>query len=208
MKIKRTKGSRIGLLVLTAVLVLLFYSPLISSEDKETEKQASLKGLSSGDSVVCLTKMPRNNSDFLGQLAEKYKLYAASLLFNQKQYKANTVLKRIPSTRVSSKGGIENTLYSATLVTFVGLSALDFYTTNKALKCDGLAEANPLLEPLTKNTYVFAAVKLGIGALTFYSLKKLHKKNKTLAWIFSITSNIVVGYVVYNNARLIQGAQK
>ena len=208
MTIKRAKGPGIGLVVLIAVLILFFYSPLISSDGKETKKKASKDGQNSANSVFSLTKKSTNNSGFLSQLAEKYKPYSASLSIDRKQNKPNTVLDRIPSTRVRSKGGIENTLYSSTLVTFVGLNALDFYTTNKALKYDGLAEANPFLKPFTKNTYVFAAVKLGLSALHYYSLKKLHKKNKTLAWILSVTSNIVMGYVVYNNARLIGLAQK
>jgi hypothetical protein len=92
-------------------------------------------------------------------------------------------------------------------LTLTALNIADVVTTTQALKHDGLTEGNPVMKPFAKNVYLFTAVKLGISALNYHLLKKLHKKNKTLAWVLSMTANLVMSYVVANNVRMIQGAR-
>jgi hypothetical protein len=103
---------------------------------------------------------------------------------------------------------LENSLYTASLLTLTALNIADYISTVKALKLPGLEEGNPIMRPLTKNILLFSSVKLGIAALDFYLLKKIHKKNKTLGWVLSIAGNFAMSYVVSNNIRKIQSVTK
>jgi hypothetical protein len=60
-----------------------------------------------------------------------------------------------------------------------------------------------MMKPFVKNPYTFAAVKVGISALTYISMKGLYKKNKPMAWIALTAANLFLGYVVSNNYRMI-----
>lgn len=101
----------------------------------------------------------------------------------------------------------ERSMFQTTLLAQVALNVADYVTTRQALKLPGLAEGNPIMKPFVKNDYVFAAVKIGFTALSYYSLKSLYKKNKTAAWIVSIASNFALSYVVANNMSSINKAR-
>jgi Domain of unknown function (DUF5658) len=98
-------------------------------------------------------------------------------------------------------------LFGANLVLMVGLNIADYISTREALKYPGLTETNPLMQPFVKSPVAFAAVKIGTTALSYWSMKALFKKNKTVAWIMTTASNALLSYVVANNYRLIQGAR-
>jgi len=102
---------------------------------------------------------------------------------------------------------LENSLYTTFLITQTILNVADYVTTVKGLKYESLQEGNPLMKPFIKNPYLFATVKVGMTALNFYIMKKLHKKNKTAAWIVSTISNFVILYFVANNIKMIRRAQ-
>lgn len=102
---------------------------------------------------------------------------------------------------------IENTLFTSSLITFTALNVADYFSTREALKYPGLEEGNPLMKPFVKNPYAFAAVKLGISALSYYSMKSLFKKDKRMAWVMSLASNLALSYIVANNFRMIHKAQ-
>ncbi|MCK7491935.1 MAG: DUF5658 family protein [Comamonadaceae bacterium] len=89
----------------------------------------------------------------------------------------------------------------------VGLNVADYISTKEALKYPGLTETNPLMKPFVKSPAAFAAIKLGTTALSYWSMKVLFKKNRTMAWIMTTASNALLSYVVANNYRLIQGAR-
>jgi len=55
------------------------------------------------------------------------------------------------------------------------------------------------MKPFVKNDLTFAAVKIGMTMTNYFVMKKLFKRNKTLAWIASIVSNMALSYVVSNN---------
>jgi hypothetical protein len=38
-------------------------------------------------------------------------------------------------------------------------------------------------------------------------MKSIFKRNKTVAWVMTTASNVLLSYVVANNVRLIQGAR-
>ena len=55
------------------------------------------------------------------------------------------------------------------------------------------------MKSITKNIYLFTAVKLGVAAMDIYILKKLYKKNKPLAWVLSIAANFAMSYADQTN---------
>jgi hypothetical protein len=101
----------------------------------------------------------------------------------------------------------EKALFDANLVFMVGINIADYISTREALKYPGLTETNPLMKPFVKNPAAFAAIKLGTTALSYLSMKAIFKKNKTVAWIMTTASNVLLSYVVVNNMRLVQGAR-
>jgi hypothetical protein len=106
--------------------------------------------------------------------------------------------------RVSAIG---DSLYNVSLISMVALNVADYFSTKEALKYAGLQEVNPMMKPFVKDQYVFAAVKIGFAAISYWSMKSLYKKNKPLAWVLSIASNLAMSYVVSNNLRLINQAK-
>ena len=122
----------------------------------------------------------------------------------------NTVIN--PNTprvvfRESGLAQVENALYTTSLISLVALNVADYFSTRKALQYEGLSEGNPLMKPFVKNDLTFAAVKLGLTISNHLFMKKLHKKNKTLAWVLSVASNFAMSYVVANNLKMISSAQ-
>lgn len=111
----------------------------------------------------------------------------------------------IPLYRPAVKSG--KALFDANLVLMVGLNIADYISTREALKYPGLTETNPLMKPFVKSPAAFAAIKLGTTALSYWSMKAIFKRNKTVAWVMTTASNVLLSYVVANNMRLIQGAR-
>jgi len=110
-----------------------------------------------------------------------------------------------PLYRPALKSG--KALFDANLVLMVGLNLADYISTREALKYPGLTETNPLMKPFVKSPAAFAAIKLGTTALSYLSMKAIFKRNKTVAWIMTTASNVLLSYVVANNMRLIQGVR-
>ena len=116
-----------------------------------------------------------------------------------------SIPRTIPVFKPSVKSG--KALFDANLVLMVGLNIADYISTREALKYSGLTETNPLMKPFVKNPAAFAAIKIGTTALSYLSMKAIFKKNKTVAWVMTTASNVLLSYVVANNMRLIQGAR-
>jgi hypothetical protein len=111
----------------------------------------------------------------------------------------------VPSLRAQVRSG--KAFFDANLVLMVGLNIADYISTREALKYPGLAETNPLMKPFVKSPVAFAAVKAGTTVLTYWSMKSIFKRNRTVAWVMTTASNVLLSYVVANNVRLIQGAR-
>jgi hypothetical protein len=112
---------------------------------------------------------------------------------------------RIPAFHLPARTG--KALFDANLVAMVGLNIADYISTREALKYPGLTETNPLMKPFVKSPAAFAVAKLGTTALSYWSMKALFKKNRTVAWIMTTAGNTLLSYVVANNFRLIRGAR-
>jgi hypothetical protein len=102
---------------------------------------------------------------------------------------------------------MENTLFSASLVGFVGLNVADYITTKKVLEQVGQEGVNPLYRPFTKNDFAFAAFKLGYTLMSCISLKSLHDTDKPMAWALSLISNFLVSYALAYNLEQIENGQ-
>lgn len=116
-----------------------------------------------------------------------------------------SIPRTIPVFRPAAKSG--KALFDANLILMVGLNVADYFSTREALKYPGLTETNPLMKPFVKSPAAFAAIKFGTTALSYWSMKAIFKRNKTVAWIMTTASNALLSYVVANNMRLIQGAR-
>ena len=112
--------------------------------------------------------------------------------------------------RIPSFGPIarpDKAFFDANLVLMVALNVADYVSTREALKYPGLSETNPLMRPFVKSPAAFAAIKFGTTALTYVSMRAIFKRNRTVAWVMTTASNVLLSYVVANNVRLIQGAR-
>lgn len=104
-------------------------------------------------------------------------------------------------------GDAEKALFNVNLLALVGLNVADYFSTRAALNYPGLHESNPLMTPFVKSPAAFAAIKLGTTALTYLGLKAIFKKNRTVAWVLTTASNVVLSYVVANNMQMIHQAR-
>jgi len=209
---KKNRQKSVKAILLITTLALLFYLPLKAEDEDHNSDLILIKSIKQENNMnelcfMSLGSKSSENSESMQNAIKEYKPYSSRLSFSQTRDESYPALKKDSHKRVNPKS-IENLLFTTSLATLVALNAGDFYTTNKALKYEGLKEANPLLGPLTKNTFVFATVKFGITAINYYLLKKLHRKNKKLAWAVSIASNLVMGFIIINNTRLIKNAQR
>lgn len=112
---------------------------------------------------------------------------------------------RLPVMRPVAKPG--KALFDANLALMIGLNLADYISTREAFKYPGLEETNPLMKPFVKSPAAFAALKIGTTALSYWSMKAIFKKNKTVAWVMTTASNVLLSYVVANNLRQIQTAR-
>jgi hypothetical protein len=111
----------------------------------------------------------------------------------------------LPIFKPAPKSG--KAMFDANLVLMVGLNIADYISTCEALKYPGLTETNPLMKPFVKCPAAFAAIKLGTTALSYLSMRAIFKRNKTVAWVMTTATNVLLSCVVANNMRLIQGAR-
>ena len=209
--IKKNGQGSLKPLLFIVTLALFLYLPL-KAEDKEyRDSKTFINAIKPKNNINSISFAPFEiklfvNSEILYNPIKEYKPYSTILNFPPIKDKFYLNIKKNYHKQINLRR-TENTLFIITLVTFATLNVADFYSANKALKFKCLKEANPLLRPLTKNTVLFATVKLGITAFNCHLLKKLYKKNKIMAWTVCIASNFVMGYIVINNFRLINKVQ-
>jgi purine-cytosine permease-like protein len=113
-----------------------------------------------------------------------------------------------PLPRFKRSPDLGKSLFDLNLIAMMGLNLADYLTTREALKHPGLEESNPLMKPFVKSPALFAAIKFGSTALTYWSMKSIFKKNRTAAWVLTTASNVLIGYVVANNLQNIEKAKR
>ncbi len=205
---KESQRVLIVVLLFTVIFAVVLSLPLKGEERETKDGSASIK---TGNDIVSteftlLQPKYSTNFELSRPVSKESKSYEFRYNFSIKKPDTaldvyNRLNKRIKSERLQSS------FFKTTLITSAILGAADFVTTVKALKYGSLQEANPLAKPIVKNPYVFALAKLGITALNYQLMKVLYKKDKKLAWVMSVVSNLALSYVVINNIRMIQKAQ-
>jgi hypothetical protein len=85
----------------------------------------------------------------------------------------------------------------ALYASYVGLQAMDLYTTRKALAA-GATESNPMMR--SGNTGAAIAIKAATGAATIYFAERAWKKNRVGAIVLMAALNGVTAAVVARNA--------
>ncbi|MBS1818268.1 MAG: hypothetical protein JSU08_10085 [Acidobacteria bacterium] len=94
-------------------------------------------------------------------------------------------------------------LYAAS----AALQGYDAYSTLSGLK-SGAVEANPLMKPVVKNPAAFVALKAGVAATSIMAAEKMWKSGNRLGAIgVMVASNVAMGLVAANNARVLAGVQ-
>ena len=88
----------------------------------------------------------------------------------------------------------------------VGLNVADYVSTPKALKYPAFQRSIPDAKPFIKAPPPSPPLSSGRPPCPT-SMRALFKRNKTVAWVMTTASNVLLSYVVANNYRLIQGAR-
>jgi hypothetical protein len=196
----KNKARRVGKKVWGLVVCsLLFAGPALAANDVSANSQGFQIALpisgetSLSDSFSLVSKAPTPESNPIPALDPGTENQAARYS-NRPQF--------VTGMAPSPNGG--SSLFAATMVSLVALEAADYITTLKALKYPQCQEANPLMQAIVKNQYVFAAVKLGISYLSVRYLGGLRKRNPALAWVATALANGMLTYVVVNNWNVIQ----
>jgi len=176
-------------------MISMLISPYLTAQNSETEflltKEDETKNESAIDASTFTLKNKASTTD-----KNSFNLLPETLQIEQNVHKY--FQKRLKLEK------IEKSFFTASLVSILALNVADYISTRKALKYEGVSEGNSFLKPFVNNDLAFLAVKMGLTAGNHYLMQKLHKSNKTLAWIVSIASNFVLSYVVVNNFKIIQ----
>lgn len=122
--------------------------------------------------------------------------------------RARTESQVSPQMIVRNRKSSNKSFFTVSVVTLAALNIADYLSTREALKYPCLCEGNPLMKGIAKNELLLAGVKLGVAACNYVLLKKLYKRNKTLALIISTAANVALSYVVANNMNMIQKARR
>jgi hypothetical protein len=102
---------------------------------------------------------------------------------------------------------LENSLFAASLLSFVGLNIVDYLTTQKIVGELGAEAVSPLFRPLVKNEYAFAVFKIGLTLMSCLSLQSLHDTDKPMAWVLSLLSNFLMSYAVAYNLEQLENSR-
>lgn len=201
--------NTIGLTILALFLILL---PDLNAQEGPTDTYISMESASAVSTVYQMIATPLSapgvfRKDVISMMDKPH-------LAIPKPDFSLTIEPQTPQTDASRyfqhrfrSHKWENTLFDATLVAHAALNIADYFSTREALKYPGLQEGNPLLKPFVKNDFAFAALKIGLTTGNHFLLKSLYKKNKTLGWIVSLTSNFLLSYVVVHNFERIEQAR-
>lgn len=87
------------------------------------------------------------------------------------------------------------------------LQGYDTYSTMSALR-NGAHEANPLMKTVVKSPATFVAMKASVTAASIMAAERLWKNNHRMGAIgLMVASNVVMGIVAANNARVLSSVK-
>jgi hypothetical protein len=191
-----------------SIVLLLSSFPLKAENDHNSEslnlRQEMILTITANQFITPLEKPSLEASSIYAD-SNPPKSYDFSIKRSLPETKYPETYKRIQIYQKTHS--FEKALFEASLIANLALNAADYFSTREALQYEGLKEGNPLMEPFVKNDMTFAAVKIGITMTNYFMMKKLFKRNKALAWIASIASNLALSYVVSSNTAHIYEAR-
>lgn len=103
--------------------------------------------------------------------------------------------------------GVENALFTGTLVSLVGLNIADALAARKVARTLSPDELNPLTRAFAKSDLALAAFKIGSTYLNIVALRGVHRTHKPMAWALSLISNFLVGYTLALSLEQIENAR-
>lgn len=209
-EVVKGRSNRVSKTFIFGLIVSLLFLPVMAEENESQNKVVPAQKMnyqifSTEDYLVPLESESPINSE-LFQLIKETSYPKTNLNFNLIRFESPPISSD-QLKKMIKLNRIENSLYTTSLITMTALNVADYVSTLKALKYDSLKEANPLMKPFTKNALLFTAVKLGLTAYNYHWMKKLHKKDKRLAWAVCLITNFAMTYIVINNLKMIQRAQ-
>ena len=176
-------------------MISMLISPYLTAQNSETEFLLTKEDETKNESAIDASTFTLKNKAFTTD-KNSFNLLPETRQIEQNVHKYFQQRLKL--------GKIEKSFFTASLVSILALNVADYISTRKALKYEGVSEGNSFLKPFVNNDLAFFAVKMGLTAGNHYLMQKLHKSNKTLAWIVSIASNFILSYVVVNNFKIIQ----
>lgn len=210
MKRRQKISSLLVLLAICSLLLILVDCPLGASDENLknglSNQEFIINDISTTDLPSPLNLGSITDLNLFPPTTRNFRQPRTADLAFQKQKKINFDPQQYWRKR-QKLDRIEGSLYTTSLVTLSLLNIADYFSTVKALKYDGLKEANPFMKPFTKNALLFAAVKAGLTIYNIHVLKKIHRKNKRLAWVISTIGNLALSYIVVHNIKITQKAQ-
>ena len=98
----------------------------------------------------------------------------------------------------------DENLFKGFQLSYLSLDYLDVTSTIYGIEL-GLTEINPLAKWYIKNPPLTFAVHLALNIAIIKLTDVLFKENKKLGWVIIIGLNLIKGYVVYRNIRILWG---
>src|SRR5436190_18358645 len=81
-------------------------------------------------------------------------------------------------------------LFNALAATYVGLSAFDVVTTERAIQSGRGVEANPMMAPLVGNPYAFSLTKAATTASTIVVMRRVARRHPVAAVVFWVAADV------------------
>jgi hypothetical protein len=95
-----------------------------------------------------------------------------------------------------------SSIFKVLAATYVGFTALDVVTTERALQSGRGREANPLMAAMAGHAYAFALTKAATATVTIVGTRRLARKHRVAAIAFWLAADVGLGMVVAHNARV------
>ncbi len=203
------KGGNKILLKFTVLFILfaifiIFKSPLQAEDEKFEENQKLSEDSEKKNNIInAESSNPSASKSFISikqfRLTKKKDMDRKKKLnlFQNKNYSLFNPPKYALKPNKYKK--IEKSFYTTSLITLIALNTADYFTTIKAAQYKELKEINPIMRPFVKNPSLYLVIKLGVNAYAYYAMQKLYRKNKKLAWLMSVLTNVALSYIVLNN---------
>lgn len=188
MTIKDVKSSINVILLAVGLLVLASPSWAIDADSELVQSLARNVSRSLAAERAAFAPLPsRSIAPLAATMPGAFSLAPAAVI-------EPVALPTVPAVSQSSKS------FPILAATYIGLNALDIYTTTKAIQRGSGVEANPILAPAASTPVALTAMKIATTATTLVIARRLWKEHRTAGIVLMVAANIGTGFVVGHNA--------